>query len=232
MAVTTYCKLIREIYIWKTDFFSSKISIYHCTSSTCNPFRWASVKDQVNDYLHKYPLKSAVWYPHLKFLSSLKLYKLSAVLVHFIPAYFLDLTTKIFGGRPILVRLHTNVWESLNRLEKFIFSEWKFNNPNVQELCQQLSAEDKQLFNIDIKSLQWPDYFIHLAQGVRRYLNNEHPKTLPAARKKNSILFVVDMIFKIFLLTSIWMLTSKLLGISTTSSILIIPILYLIFRLL
>lgn len=86
-----------------------------------------------------------------------------------------------------LVRLHTNVWESLNRLEKFIFSEWKFNNPRTLEVSQQLNATDREIFNIDISDLKWPEYFIWLAQGVRRYLNNELPKTLEAARKKDTL---------------------------------------------
>lgn len=40
---------------------SSEISIFHCTSSTVNPFKWEGVEHKVNAYLHKYPLKSAVW---------------------------------------------------------------------------------------------------------------------------------------------------------------------------
>lgn len=86
-----------------------------------------------------------------------------------------------------LVRLHTNVWESLNRLEKFIFSEWRFNNPKTLDVSRQLSPMDREMFNIDISELKWPEYFVGLAQGVRRYLNNEHPKTLAAARKKDTV---------------------------------------------
>lgn len=40
---------------------SSEISIFHCTSSSLKPFRWNGVESKVNAYLHKYPLKSAVW---------------------------------------------------------------------------------------------------------------------------------------------------------------------------
>lgn len=40
---------------------SKKVDIYHCTSSTTKPFRWEGVQDQINTYLHKFPLKAAVW---------------------------------------------------------------------------------------------------------------------------------------------------------------------------
>jgi fatty acyl-CoA reductase len=61
------------------------------------------VEDKVNGYLHKYPLKSAVWYPTIKFLSSLLLFRISAIFIHFFPAYILDTITRIAGGKPMLV---------------------------------------------------------------------------------------------------------------------------------
>lgn len=80
---------------------SNELSIFHCTSSTYNPFKWEHVAEKTNELLHMYPLKSAVWYPHLKFLSSLMLFKISAIFIHFIPAYILDFVTRIAGGRPM-----------------------------------------------------------------------------------------------------------------------------------
>lgn len=59
------------------------------------------MQTKVNGYLHKYPLKSAVWYPHLKFLPTLFLFKLSAIFIHFLPALFLDTVTRLSGGRPM-----------------------------------------------------------------------------------------------------------------------------------
>ena len=86
-----------------------------------------------------------------------------------------------------LVRLHTNVGKSLVRLAPFIFNEWRFPNPRTKELQGKLSEKDKELFNIDISALEWEPYFVQMAQGVRYYLNNEHPRTLPAAKRKDSM---------------------------------------------
>lgn len=85
------------------------------------------------------------------------------------------------------MRLHTNINNSLDRLTKFIFTEWKFYNPSQLELHKSLSEEDKQLFNLDIKELQWLDFFVNLQQGVRTYLNNESPKLLNKARSKDKM---------------------------------------------
>lgn len=80
---------------------SGELSIFHCTSSTYNPFKWNEVAEKTNELLHMYPLKSAVWYPHLKLLPSLMLFKISAIFIHFLPAYILDFVTRIAGGRPM-----------------------------------------------------------------------------------------------------------------------------------
>lgn len=88
-------------------YYSGKeLKVYHCTSSTYNPFRWIDVESELNVILHKYPLVSAVWYPHLKLLSSIFLFRLSAIFVHFIPAYILDTITKLAGGRPMYVKYY------------------------------------------------------------------------------------------------------------------------------
>lgn len=190
----------------------SSVSVYHCTSSTINPFRWSSVENKVNDYLHQYPLASAVWYPYLKFLPTLLMFRISAIFVHFIPAYILDTITRITGGRPILVRLHTNVSRSLGRLAPFIFAEWHFDNKRTMELSKTLSPGDAKNFYIDISGLNWEDYFINLAQGVRRYLNKEHPRSLPAARRKDKILLVVHVLTQALVFSLVWWLLALLMG--------------------
>lgn len=84
-----------------------------------------------------------------------------------------------------LVRLHTNVSNSLDRLEKFIFQEWKFNNPRMLQLHESLSPDDQEMFTLDIRPLNWKEYFVNLIQGVRMYLHKESPKSLPKARSKD-----------------------------------------------
>lgn len=83
--------------------------------------------------------------------------------------------------------MHTNINNSLARLEPFIFTEWKFNNPKMLELHESLSPEDKKTFGLDIKTLSWEDYFIELTKGVRVYLNKEPMKNLEKARSKDTM---------------------------------------------
>lgn len=131
-----------------------------------------------------------------------------------------------------LVRLHTNVWESLKLLEKFIFTEWKFHNKNTLILSKTMSPVDQKNFNIDIKELRWEDYFMNLAQGVRQYLNNESMKTLPAARKKDKVLLILHILLQVVIHCGVWKLVSVILGVPMMSCILVIPLSYLLLGLL
>lgn len=90
-----------------------------------------------------------------------------------------------------LVRLHTKVNKSLNQLETFIFSEWKFHNPKALRLQTLLSEEDKEKFYLDLASMEWESYFHDLTVGVRTYLNNEKLTTLKSARVKDKVLVIM-----------------------------------------
>lgn len=208
---------------------SLDLKIFHLTSSTYKPFRFETLTEKMNNYMHKYPLKSAVWYPYVKFVKSLFLFKVSAIFFHFLPGYILDFVAKMSGGRPILVKLHTNVWNSLKTLERFIFTEWHFDNKKTLKLAKSQHPMDKERFNIDIGELNWEDYFLNLHLGVRQYLNNEKPKNLEAARKKDKILLGFHVAIQLLFYYLVWCLFGWVLGISNAKAALLLPIFYYFF---
>lgn len=81
--------------------------------------------------------------------------------------------------------MHRNVNVSLNRLQKFIFTEWRFNATKTDELQKWLTTQDQTDYNLDIRSLNWVDYFINLMIGVRVYLSKEPMKNLNSAKSKD-----------------------------------------------
>nr|UEV87814.1 fatty acyl reductase 7 [Maruca vitrata] len=215
---------------WHAAKTTSGLTVYHCSTSTCRPFRWVLIEPSINEMLHKYPLKSAVWYPHLKFLPSLWLFRLSAIFIHFFPAILLDTLLRLTGGKAILFRLNKNVWSSLSRLERFIFSEWLFHNPNTLELCSKLNQTDSQEFFIDVQGIMWLEYFTNLHLGVRRYLNREKESTLPAARTKDTILLVAHLVWQGLMLYLVWLLFACLAGLTLTQSSFIVPVTYILYN--
>nr|XP_023016551.1 putative fatty acyl-CoA reductase CG8306 [Leptinotarsa decemlineata] len=208
------------------------VAVYHATSSTRNSFRWGLVEHKINDYLHQYPLKNAVWYPYLKFIPSLTWFKISALFVHFFPAIILDTVTRLTGGRPILMKLHRNVNSSLDMLEKFIFSEWKFSATKTTALQGWLNKDDQTDFNLDISKLNWISYFSDLTLGARIFLNKDPIKTLTVARGKDTILYAIHLAWQAMLFSLCWYVYACLTGQTMYSSVLIVPVFLFLFNML
>lgn len=85
------------------------------------------------------------------------------------------------------MKLHRNVNSSLDRLEKFIFTEWAFPAVKTTELQKWLQTPDQVDYNVEIAGLEWPEYFNDLTIGARKYLSRENPKSLPAAKGKDTV---------------------------------------------
>ncbi|XP_017148619.1 putative fatty acyl-CoA reductase CG8306 [Drosophila miranda] len=210
----------------------AELQIFHLTSSTYKPFRFDLMADKINSYLHDYPLNSAVWYPNLRLVKSLWVFRLSAILFHFVPAFFLDIVTRITGGRPILMRLHKNVWNSLNTLERFIFTEWHFDSKRLLALSKSMDVVDRNKFVIDIGELTWDEYFSNTIRGVRQYLSKESPKNLEKARRKDKILLGLHVALQLLFWFGIFKLIVWISGVSSAKAALILPVFYYLFGLL
>ncbi|XP_045769951.1 putative fatty acyl-CoA reductase CG8306 [Maniola jurtina] len=217
---------------WNAATEKSGLTVYHCSSSTQKPFRWSMLEQVVNNMLHNYPLKSAVWYPHLDFVSSLWLFRVSAIFVHFFPAILLDMLLRVTGGKPILFRLHKNVWNSLSRLETFIFTEWRFYNENTRELAEKLNKTDSETFYINISNIMWEEYFVNLHLGVRKYLNKESEKNLPAARSKQTVLLAMHIIWQALVIALLWYILASCLGVSMVQAAWAPPVIYFLYSFL
>lgn len=203
------------------------VEIYHATSSTRNPFCWAMVEDEINEALHEYPLLSAVWYPNLKFVPFIWLFRISALFVHFIPGIIFDQILRLTGGKPILLRLHLNVNSSLDRLSKFIFTEWLFHSKKTEELQKWMSLKDQEVYDVTLNSLVWTDIFKMMIIGTRIYLNKEPLKNLEAARKKNQMLKTLHYGGQIVGYIIIWIAFSYIFNISLLLGAAIIPLTFI-----
>uniref|UniRef100_A0A2S2NRX6 Putative fatty acyl-CoA reductase n=1 Tax=Schizaphis graminum TaxID=13262 RepID=A0A2S2NRX6_SCHGA len=195
-----------------TPSVDGQTPVFHCTTSTCNPFRWQDISSVLTSTLHKYPIDGAVWYPNIKFLPSLFMYWISSAIFHFIPAYIFDAFAKSLGRKTLLIKLHKNVNRSLGNLAPFIFNEWKFDNARTLRLQEEMSVDDKSVFYIDPTSLKWTPYFINLTLGVRTYLLREDETTMKNALKKDFLLFIANCGIQLLVVIGIWYLSSVITG--------------------
>lgn len=85
---------------------------------------------------------------------------------------------------------------------------------------------------MDITTLEWDAFFTNLVKGVRRYLNNESMKTLPAAKRKDKILFVVNLLVQLLVFTGIWWFVACVSGKTMVSTFWAFPLSYALFSIL
>lgn len=59
-----------------------------------------------------------------------------------------------------------------------------FTNTNVQRLWKKIGKRDQELFDFNMKTMDWVEYSYHYIKGMRLYLFKDDLSTLESARKK------------------------------------------------
>jgi fatty acyl-CoA reductase len=69
----------------------------------------------------------------------------------------------------------------------FCERDWIYNDTNVRSLLEKLTPEDRDIFNFDIKQVNWNDYLGNCVKGLRQYVLKDPISTLPTARKLSQL---------------------------------------------
>lgn len=85
---------------------------------------------------------------------------------------------------------------------------------------------------MDISSLQWDQFFIDLYLGVRLYLCEEKLSTLPAAKRKNRILFFLNLLVQALVCLLVWYIVSCVLSQPMKATVWAFPLTYVLFSIL
>lgn len=83
-----------------------------------------------------------------------------------------------------MLKVYKKIHKFSEVLAYFGTRKWHFSNENVQNLFENLSKEDRDLFNFDMRKLNWEEYYKTYGLGVRQYLLHESMSTIEQARKR------------------------------------------------
>lgn len=59
-----------------------------------------------------------------------------------------------------------------------------FTNSNVQQLWKKLGRRDQDMFDFNMKTMDWEEYSYHYIKGMRLYLFKDDLSTLESAKRK------------------------------------------------
>ncbi|XP_025424317.1 fatty acyl-CoA reductase wat-like [Sipha flava] len=188
--------------------------IYNFVSSPENPLTWGTFSETLMYHILHRPTAKAMWYPTLIVNASMFLHKLTVLILHYLPAFLLDLVFIVRGKKLRLVDQYKKIGKFTDILEYFSTREWIFSNKNVHDLWDRLNKDDKTLFPFDIKQMHWNEYLDTYHKGIMTFLLKEGPDKLPAAKKRLRGLYICHMIFKgavyIGLMMFFWMIIKKI----------------------
>lgn len=187
-----YCSNLTLACAWQTANDKNKPigaaapPIYNYVPSDHNMLTWGGFKKKAESLGHVYPLTKMIWLPILHTISTPWLFNLVAFFYHILPGYCIDVVLRLRGRTPRMLKLYQKIHKNLEIIAPFTHSNWHYETHNTQRLWQRLSAQDQQLFEFDMSSLDWDDYLYNTLGGMRIFLGKEDPgaESLERGKKK------------------------------------------------
>ncbi|KZS20143.1 Fatty acyl-CoA reductase 1 [Daphnia magna] len=166
-----------------SDKPSEPIEVYNCSSGSLNPITWGEFRRLGLQVLSKFPFKEIMRCPGVELRSSWIVYQIELAFYHHLPALLADTTARLCGKKPFLTRLYKRTHTLMSCLEFYTSREWNFIRRNPIQLIDKMSCTDQEIFNFDVRKIEWGSYMENYVCGIRTFLFNDDLSSLPAARK-------------------------------------------------
>ncbi|KAK9504080.1 hypothetical protein O3M35_010503 [Rhynocoris fuscipes] len=211
--------------VYKTSLMgpSNEITIYNYVTEPENPLTW-------HDYMHnctkigdEMPVQQSVWRHSCSLEPNPFLFTFYSFLLHYLPALLIDLTFLILGKKQRALKAVDKVSKFMKVLSYFSMKSWKFSNNNLRALWIGLNSTDKELFQFDMKTIDWSEYFKKAIPGIRLYIFKEAEDTIPDAIKRMERQQLIQTVLTrfVYCITAclMWKLTCSFLAINQLSAI-------------
>ncbi|XP_063224745.1 putative fatty acyl-CoA reductase CG5065 [Bacillus rossius redtenbacheri] len=166
----------------------SEVRVYNCTSGSLRPVTWGALSGLIAEHARALPSARCCWYPGFRYTTSRALFALLELLLHFLPAFVVDLVRRAAGSRPVMLGLARRFHKSTRNGSYFTLREWKFHGDNLRALAAALpspdAAEGAFFFATDVSRIDWDQYVRSYVLGIRRHILGEPDDSLPEARAR------------------------------------------------
>lgn len=145
----------------------TNITIFNCVSSSLNPLKWKDLHANIYPLAKIYPINDSMRPAGSALLSNEHIFKVYNYINHTCIAYLGDFFIKLSGKKSKLVPLHNRMMKMIKTLRPFTTNQWLFNCSNTTKLYDSLSTVDKDIFNFDIRQVNWSDYLPRYYIGAK-----------------------------------------------------------------
>lgn len=193
------------------------IPIYNYVSSCENPISWGNYIHKNIEHSWQTPFEKSVWMVTLTEAHMHFLYRIYALFIHLLPALAVDIVLFGLGQKPRMMKTYEKLHKFTGVISYFCTRQWKFSNQNVQKMWNKMSEDDREIFDFNIRNLNWDKYLGEGLMGVRTFVLKDDPKKLPEAIKKRYRLYWLHQCLKFTLLCLFlwlcWLAASYLFGV-------------------
>ncbi|XP_017041065.1 fatty acyl-CoA reductase wat isoform X2 [Drosophila ficusphila] len=149
--------------------------IYNFIPAEGNLITWGEFKDRAVRLSYNYPFSQMMWMPFLICTTIPWLLQILTCIYHLLPGYAIDLVLRLRGQKPRMIKLYDKIHKNIDMLAPFVVRTWQFDSYNTHQLWMRMSAEDQKIYDFNMSSIDWDDYFLQALSGVRIYLAKEEP---------------------------------------------------------
>ncbi|CAG4999539.1 unnamed protein product [Parnassius apollo] len=155
------------------DNISGNLTVYNCCTGSTNPTYLGEVFKFFNEAPIKFQDNSYGFYFRKVFIANTKLASdILTFLTQIVPAYIMDLSLFLKGGKPRFVELQKKFIPMRDKVPYFTLNTWLFKTRKTQELYSQMSEQDRYTFPFNLSDIKWPEYMHLYAKAVHQLRNN------------------------------------------------------------
>ncbi|CAH1721750.1 unnamed protein product [Aphis gossypii] len=161
----------------RTEFVNEEVPkdtvntlIYNYASSNYKPCSWNQLGEKFFKNEKNVSSSNFLWMPFYYVTDSIFIYWIMTFYLHTVPAKVVDLFIWFMGKESRLNEFYKRVHTAAKNLSSYQQIHVRYHNHNVKNLMNKLSPRDKILFDFDMSTLSWDDYFDKYLKGLRVYL--------------------------------------------------------------
>jgi len=175
------CVLASIYYLAKTK--PHKAIICNCTSGSLNPTTFVDMEAAVQETTSQYPYNGIIRRPNIGITGTPLIHQYWQVVSHYIPAIVADGVSILIGAKPRFINMYKRLDSSMQTYEFFINHEWNWDNKVLLQILASIPSHERDIFNFDMKKIDWDQYYRSFTLGVKMYLLKDDMSELPKARQ-------------------------------------------------
>ncbi|XP_025602191.2 fatty acyl-CoA reductase wat-like [Athalia rosae] len=191
---------------------AADIPVYNYVSGPENPLLWEEFNGIGKPIAYSIPTSKSVYYNSCFYVKNTIVFLILEFFLHALPALTLDAIRRPFGIKPRFYKIFLKGSKLMSVVSYFTLNDWDFRNHRTQNLWDRLKPEDKEIFPFSMRELNWPIYIKDYCYGIRRYLARDGDETIPQARRRQTVLYIIHCIVRLFLAALVLLVLWKLIG--------------------